>query len=743
METQGFTDAPTVSSVMWVPFPRSLDPTQLDFFIANLEPFVLRSDVTIIGLHPSSAQQILKDSDVLDDVARRIEGASLLAVYHERSRPIITQVRGERVEGLESASTLEQIREHDVAEVVRRPGAELPKHPGIHYQGPNGDHYKAFLRPGFAARSIEDLDRLAFWLAPLLIGRNCLLVDHWSMISIAYHVGRYLSELGDAGAVRVESLRTYDEDRDVLVGRLKRTFGTIESDAGAVLVSVNSSGRLARDILLPTMEEAGFNSPIGVALTKTPSPSEFELCSLTILSDDFGRQAPVECEACSHGNSTLVPIQHDSYLLDLAAYIQRTTIKRRVAQPSTEVVERYGGIGAFRVHRTHSDGRHHAYFVDLMPILNCERFRQRLAEIVQSWRDVDIDLIVHPDHAEAAQLAIMVAEELGVGQIIGSNEGFRHLSSEKEATLIGARRICLVDDVVISGARVFGYRNALNSIRRRHQADRCELYCLVGIARMRSEKALMGISDIVHHSSASPRFLSVERLFLPSWDESECRWCAELRILDNLPLEIQERPLIRDRLQALRDPAGLVDGLFLPWADREGAGQARSIDHWPEDDLKYANQFWELGPKSVFGEVQGADLAVSVAAAIQRLRSERRQENGTWQESELDEVFHSPLAKVLDPQFYLAGRYYEPVLVASILRASKRHDIWAPGDDFGLHQQVEILATAESSQDLHGELVLAAALNQLPRASDDALSQAHPDMVAFAQAIFDGGTPAV
>ena len=97
---------------------------------------------------------------------------------------------------------------------------------------------------------------------------------------------------------------------------------------------------------------------------------------------------------------------------------------------------------------------------------------------------------------------------------------------------------------------------------------------------------------------------------------------------------------------------------------------------------------------------------------------------------------------MLDPQFYLAGRYYEPVLVASILRASKRHDIWAPGDDSDLHKQVKILASTESSQDLYGELILAAALNQLPRFSDDALSQGHPDMVAFMQAVFAGRAPA-
>ena len=283
VETKGFADAQSIASVMWMPFPRSADPTQLDFFVANTPPSVLRSDAVIIGLHPGSAKTVRKNTYILDDVARRIGCTPLLLVYPEKGVLVIRHVRGKRDKGLESPSTLERIREQDVAEVVRRPGAELPKHPGIHYEGPNGHHYEAFLRPGFAARSIEELDRLAFWLAPMLLRKRCLVVDHWSMISIAYHIGSYLTEFGDPGAVRVTSLRAYDEDRDVLAARLKSAFGAIEPETGAVLVSVNSSGRLVRDVLLPTMVDVGFHNPIGIALTRTPSPPEHELPSSQII----------------------------------------------------------------------------------------------------------------------------------------------------------------------------------------------------------------------------------------------------------------------------------------------------------------------------------------------------------------------------------------------------------------------------------------------------------------------------
>ena len=456
-----------------------------------------------------------------------------------------------------------------------------------------------------------------------------------------------------------------------------------------------------------------------------------------MLNHDFARQKHEECQVCARGNSTLIPIQHDSYLLNLAAYIQKTAITREAAQVSTEVVNRYRGIGAFWVHRTHSDGRRHGYFIDLAPILQLEIFKKRLVEIVRPWQDVDIELILHPDNEVASKLASMVADELGVTNVIKCNERqLSRLSCGEMDTLLRARRICLVDYVVISGARVYGYRNALNTIYQRNGIERCELYCLVGIARTLSEKALISVSDVVHHSSANPRFLSVECFFLPNWDEKECRWCAELRVLGQLPRDIQDRPLIHNRLQALSLTAGLVDDLFLPWTGGEEMGQIGSNDAWPDDESEYnSSRFWELGPKSVFGDVQSADLAVSVAAAVQRLRGSRK-EGGTWRESNLDEVFHSPVAKVLDPELYLAGRYYEPVLVASILRALKPHDIRAPGDDFYLHERIKLLAAVDSSRELHGELVLAAALNQLTYASHNALLHAHPDMRALVEAIF-------
>ena len=169
----------------------------------------------------------------------------------------------------------------------------------------------------------------------------------------------------------------------------------------------------------------------------------------------------------------------------------------------------------------------------------------------------------------------------------------------------------------------------------------------------------------------------------------------------------------------LSNHAGLVNKLYLSWT-------------CSTDDT---DEYWQLGQGSIFGEVQGADLAVSVAASIQKMRGERRNQDHTWQESELDEIFHSPIAKVLDPQFYLAGRYYEPVLIAAILRSTKIHDVRSPDVEKKLQSKLRTLTIAEVSRELHGELMLAAAFHHLPLVSLDSLPKPHPDIAALRNAI--------
>ena len=149
--------------------------------------------------------------------------------------------------------------------------------------------------------------------------------------------------------------------------------------------------------------------------------------------------------------------------------------------------------------------------------------------------------------------------------------------------------------------------------------------------------------------------------------------------------------------------------------------------------------FWRLSPKSIFGNVQEADLAVSIAAVLQRKRNEKTTKEREIEVSELDEVFHAPIAKVLDPDKYLGSRFYEPVILAGILRGAKPHDTRAPNADFEdkLKKRLARLSNAPSFLEFQGELMLAAAFNQLPQTFQHSIGFAHPDIRKLASELFD------
>lgn len=101
-----------------------------------------------------------------------------------------------------------------------------------------------------------------------------------------------------------------------------------------------------------------------------------------------------------------------------------------------------------------------------------------------------------------------------------------------------------------------------------------------------------------------------------------------------------------------------------------------------------------------------ADLFVTVASAAQELRSS--------DELHPDD-YHQPLAKVLDPYLYLRGRYYDPVIIASILRSTRRHDLRASSVENLLRRAVAEKLQHSVYRELRGELLLAIAHGKLPR----------------------------
>lgn len=689
-----------IERVLWIPLASSFSPQNLDAFLQDSAPlWSLRPDACFLGIHPDCEV----DDDVLDDVEGRIRGVPLYIVSLGLSGHELKHVRGPRLD-LDPLETLGGLRQADVTSMLLHAGVHLPFDPAVHYEAPGGGHYSAFLRAGFSLRSMEDLDRVSFWLEPHVRGCTHVLVDHWSMIGLAYHVLGYTSRRGARADAdfKVETLHRYTEG-DQLAVRLSRNFRGSGS-TGVALVSVTSTGYLAREVMAPALSKAGHIEPRIIALAQ-PVNAPSEVQHLAKLPEVFAPEA-AECARCSEGVDVLIPIQRDSYLLALSAYSSQTAIKAVDAAQGRALLAEYGGVGAFSVHRTHDDGRHHAYYANVEPMLDLPVFTEHLEERLTQLPS-ELDLVVAPDLPAARRLAELVAERVSIGRVVHADE--RELLSDVAAgdAIASADNILYLDDVVITGRRLLGYRRSIiTALRRRDEADReLALWALVALARPRSRRSYVGIKDIVHHQKSAPRFFAVEHLLLPNWDSSQCPWCREERVLRALEADGLESAHVRRRIEHLASQGGLPEPLYFDWPNGSGVERVEEeptpelLERYGKDDV------WTLRQGSVFGDVQGADLATSVAAAVQELRSSIGAD-GKERRSDLDDQFRSPISKVLDPDLYIAGRFYEPVLVAAILRASRPHDLNPPGQQDLQDALVRELRAGGSSSILIGEILL-------------------------------------
>ena len=297
------------------------------------------------------------------------------------------------------------------------------------------------------------------------------------------------------------------------------------------------------------------------------------------------------------------------------------------------------------------------------------------------------DCIVAPRHPDAELLATAAAEATNAYLIQANEAELLQLEPAAKEQLSQASTILIVDDVTITGTRLRGFKNYL---RLGNFLDAStNVAFMPGICRPSWSTRLHAIRDMV----GVDWFIPIETLLLPDWRHDLCPWCWELDALKQEMSFFPDSELMRARYESLRNTAsGLTSDLFLHWS--EGfATPDRGAD------------YWKLGPGSIFGVSGEVELFIAVASAMQALRDQHR----------LNDVYQAAVARVLAPSFYLVGRYYDPIITASILRAAYRHDLSAAATDDELMRVVHDRLNDDASRELRSELILAAGRGRLPR----------------------------
>lgn len=679
-------------NLLYIPLPRRMSPYHLDSLVTEI-PSSLRRLVNsvIIRAHKEEARQLLDNNQIADRLYHRFEQRPIRVLHWRNDRFVLQELapRFQRVLRGTAGDFSDGLRHCEFAGIISKPGVLLPSVSDYHYEGPNGVHYKSFIRLGVALTSLDTLDAATFWLLPHILSHDLVLFDSASILPLGLNFYRYKTELklqARDSMIRLECIRDYNEPSEDVIHRLESLVKDIHGSRLLFICSVCSRGKLSKRIT-SDITKIGIRRLTNISLfavSTAGAPAGEIFCTL---DQEFAGLDPDNCTPCAK-NVPTVRLESTSFQV-VSAAVQEVRIGRSDATNAKDFVERYAGTNAISIHRNqHDQARHHMIHIDVATLANTKVFHDRLQVALEPFKG-NVDLILSPPHEAATTLARKSADLLGGIRSISCEEShLQTLSWEQQEALKCAKNILVIDDVIITGNRLRGYKQFLNRGKLlRHHA---ELKCLVGVARPSGNNSLQSIADMFHSKN---NFRAVETLLLPDWREAQCPWCNEFARIELLGERLRDSVLMRERHERLsKTNKGLTTDLFLPWTRSDGTS-------------------WRLGPQSVFadlgfGEVNEVELFIAVASTIQTLRDKRI----------LNDQFTAPICKVLASEYFLTGRYYAPVILASILRASHRHDLRSDSTDSKQRSAVLELLNSESANIVRAEIFFAISQDKLPKA---------------------------
>jgi len=651
------------------------------------------SRIFVLRAHADEARALtITGSKVVAALTSRFVGASIYVMHLEGTERVLTHVAGSpSIDAANEDELVSAMRSAELETLALEPSALLPESNTFHYVGPSGRHYRSFLRVGTALQSSSALDSVCFWLVGHLSPSTVIVLDSPTLMSVGLAMSQYVRDQNLSTHVTVIAVDVLDDSSEDASLALAKRLARIQSSNGSKVSvlcvgSVLSSGKTLSLIQAAAdLVEIAHSSAVIFGV-----PGRIDGHDEPVLARAPARLASVEpCEICvEQGPQTLlIRIDPTSLHLDVGGAVSRQKITRKSASRGSIFLETYAGSGAISAHYTErgGHGRHHAINVDVAELLKNETFRRRFLDRVETLRG-QVDCIISPEHSAARELAQLAGSVLGIEAISCDEDRLTTLSSQHQASIKASRSLLMVDDVVISGDRMRGYRQFLFALGR----PRGDVHILVGLSRPSTDSEAMTIRNLADQITTKEQsFHAIEEVLLPNWGEDECPWCIESQQIDDYPgkgddLAFSNELLNRSRhLQYPYD--GITAGLF-----------------WSADGTAM-----ELGAGSIFAPERAteAELFFGVASAIQQMRSDDL----------LDEDYRPPASKILTHEFWARGRFYAPAITASILRACRSHDLMPSQPSKKLVSSIEVRLAEQAGHAVAWELLYAIAMKKLPR----------------------------
>jgi orotate phosphoribosyltransferase len=675
-------------------------PEDLEPLLSRVDPESLRSATCVVFKTTEALYKTLASKssvDTLISLASRITAkpAFLLYYYRKDKSHRLTEVRHGHLAESQRPDLVAAARQQDLLSIVHenQEFCYLRATEHSHFITPSGRHCSIFLRVGDAIRSVEALDRVAFWLLPEVAAASAVFVDSWTISPVLLRCLHLLNS-----KIPFDCLAGHPRSESAMAAAaIDRLISPLAPNPSvACVISVTSSGSFA-EFVRRTVRAV--NRPLNLNITSIYAfagvTGEFTsvLCELPDRVENFASSD--DCSMCQTKESVAISVDPRLY------YFRDRRESEKALTPSHFSVseESYSHLssvpGVLRVHRDDNSGgstKHHTFNVDVPTLLGTQEYRSKCVDAIASLKPRP-SVIVAPGHESGKLLASIAAEVLRAEVIF--HETLRPtmgLPLEASAKLRQSESILVVDDVLNTGKRMRDYNRAL----REHFGHLKSVAYFAVVARTESVEELRRIETALrvgHQWQGTISYL--EKIFLPRWDSDICPWCKEFQFL-SLVSESMARPpsWLQERLSRLSErEQGIVEEplLLLPGV------QPRVLA--PQS-------------KSVAAGTGSMTLLFEFASALQQMRTEPDVELRLSQHATYANVFASR---------NLIYNYDETLLQAITLRLVRDKE-WGEERRGFLHEELKKYAAEVERDILLGELLLATTRNCVPRFSEKVFS---------------------
>lgn len=575
------------------------------------------------------------------------------------------------------------IRQSEMTGFILHNRAVFSTADGFVLRAPSERYVRSFLRVGSIQVRRPILDAVFFWLLPYLKECDAILVETWSISSIALNSARLVQRYSARShpRCRIDMLAEYHDAGPSTLPVLRAALQRVTAGNPRKILLLTSASMTQKSLarLRHTIQEFGYMNEMFSFVTLYKLTDIVEIPALCDLANHstVGNFQPEAVDFSPPSGTQVIDIDRHTYF-PTTVHEKPLDITIDAATPARVFFDNYRNTAAFSLHRDSFEGeaksrrqlRHHAFYIDVEALLANPEFCGKVRALIGEIRSFP-KAIIAPPHSAGTRLSSFCSDVIneiwGRRPLIYVNSDLSkpdeifpidQTSSSRSQPLLDFIRsasesdsIVIVDDVIVTGARMASYREAL-----RRYSFQGKIAYIVGVARPSDPAKWRKLKFELEIGKDGARLHSVkhaEFVVLPNWGRERCPWCNEGRAIDSILRTLQAT-----------DPA-----------HDEFASRLNELTRAPLSSGLSENAIWvlpntgpvDLTPESIF-VTSPAPTAVVMAAVASAIQTMRRRDTDCL-------TRNYPFMTVLSTHSYLETRFTDPILRVAVLRCAAREEL--------------------------------------------------------------------